>query len=597
MMIRSDYTFSNSKAEIERLVKERPEFKKVLEEVLAEAKFAREHFRDRVEWLSGWWHNFCCPHCASLMIMDAEMPYNSPNVFTCSKCGKTASSTDLDEAWVYGYRSRYAKYAYSCAISAILGDTESLDYLIRYVDFYADNYDKFPIHGNHAGKAKVMEQHLDEAVWVLNVVTALMAVDHLIPAEKKLEWRDKLFVPMVELVVGGAASIHNICTWRMAAVGAIAVYCGDEKMLDYAVNSEFGIRNQLAQGFTADGIWQEGSVQYHNYTVSALSFFLAIYATVAPEDKIFDDYARVNTTLIDLLDEDFHLPAINDGWYPVGVPEINLTANRLCTDRTLGEFYKKIIELEPVQVLNAKGLLFFAPEEKIKVLADTRLAVVKKPFHMIFKAGSITRIHTHQDCLSVILPPFSDDIGTPGYGHELVNLYYKRIVPHNSVAVDYQHPAGVPVTTMERIEDGVRATVTSEWFNLTHAERSLTVEGDSVRDVTILEAPTNHIYDWFFHSIGKAEYSTTETEDVDSLGDQKGYQYITDIKRMKTDGSFKVTFTLDSGKALTLEIPSTEGIEVYTAKTPDNPADKKRNTIVLRRYAKDARFEAIFTRK
>ena len=248
-------------------------------------------------------------------------------------------------------------------------------------------------------------------------------------------------------------------------------------------------------------------------------------------------------------------------------------------------------------MLNAKGLLFFAPEEKIKVLADTRLAVVKKPFHMIFKAGSITRIHTHQDCLSVILPPFSDDIGTPGYGHELVQLYYKRIVPHNSVAVDYQHPAGVPVTTMERIENGVRATVTSDWFNVTRAERSLTVEGDSVRDLTLLEAPSNHIYDWFFHSIGRAEYSATEYEEVDSLGTEKGYQYITNIKRMKTDGSFKATFTLDSGKTLTLEIPSTEGLDVYIAKTPDNPADKDRHTVILRRYATYARFEVIYTVK
>ena len=596
-MVRSDYKFSNSRADIERLIKKKPEFREVLDRAFADAKFARETFADSVDWVSGWGHNYCCPDCASQMIFDINMPYNPPNVFTCKRCGKTASSIDHDEAWVYYYRTRYVDYLHSCALSAIFGDKESLDFIIRFVDFYADNYEKFPVHGKHAGRGKITEQSLDEAVWAIGVITALKVCGDLIPEEKKTEWMDKLFRPMVELIMPQSNMIHNIQTWHKCSFGVIGIYFGDDELLDHALNSEFGLRNQIKEGFTADGIWYEGSMTYHNYTVSALSGFFAFYAEKNPEDKIFENYAKMNTTLIDLSFDGKHLPALNDGWYPVGLMGVNLTANRVCDDKTLIDTYKELIEINPRQVMNVKGMLFLPLEDDVKLYADTRLAVIKRPFHVLFKAGVIARSHMHSDCLSVRISPFSDDLGTPGYGHELTKRFYRHIASHNSVAVDQGQPPLVPVTSMERVDGGVKAAV-CEWEDLTRADRTLTVEGESVCDVTVLSAPTEHTYDWFFHSIGKAEYSAEAECEVETLGEDKaGYAYITDIKKMKTNGTFKATFTLDNGDSLTLEVPSTEGIEVYTAKTPDNPADNKRSTVVLRRTAKEATFEVKFTVK
>ena len=66
---------------------------------------------------------------------------------------------------------------------------------------------------------------------------------------------------------------------------------------------------------------------------------------------------------------------------------------------------------------------------------------------------------------------------------------------------------------------------------------------------------------------------------------------------MNVDGAFVATFTLDDGQSLTLTVKNTDGIEVYTAKTPDNPADKKRNTVMLRRKANNAEFSVSYNRK
>ena len=598
-MVRSGYKFSNDKAAIERLAKKYPQCMKALEGAKRDAEYARTHFADPPERLSGWGHNFCCPKCASQMIIDINMPYNPPNVFTCSNCGEKASSIDHDEAWVYYYRTRFGSYMNSCAVSALFGDTEAVDYMIRYMDFYADNYEKFPVHGKHAGKGKIMEQALDEAVWIIEVLGTLTAIDEMIPGAKKEEWGEKLLRPIVDLILPQSNFIHNIPTWLKCAVGVIAIYLGDDELLDVALNSEFGIRNQIAKGFTEDGIWYEGSMTYHFYTASAVTGFFSFYATKNPTDPIFDTFGKMFTTPLVLSYNGRTMPAINDGWYGRGAAGAHVIPGRICDDMNLKAFNDMAIAENPGCIANARALLFQLVEDDVAVFSATRLAVVKKPFHVLFKAGVISQSHMHLDALSTRISPFSDDLGTPGYGHELTKRFYRYIAAHNAIAVDQMQPAGVPVTTMEKIEDGAKATVApGTWADLTVAERSLTVDGDKVIDLTELSAPTEHTYDWFFHSIGKAEYSTDEGEAVESLGEAKmGYDYITDIKRMKTNGSFTATFTLDNGDSLTLEIPSTEGIEVYTAKTPDNPADNKRSTVILRRTATDATFRAVFYKK
>lgn len=598
-MVRANYKFSNDKSAIDRLVKKYPQCSDAIEAAIRDARFARENFADDPKRLSGWAHNFCCPKCASQMIMDIKMPYNPPNVFTCPNCGEKASSVDHDEAWVYFYRSIFGSYMHSLAVSALLGDMQSRDFMIRYMDFYADNYESFPVHGKHAGKGKIMEQALDEAVWIIDVLSALAAVDELIPKDKKDEWMNKLLRPITELIMPQSNSIHNIPTWLKCAVGVIGIYGGDDGLLDYALNSEFGIRNQIARGFTDDGIWYEGSMTYHFYTVSALTGFFSFYATRVPDDEIFNTYAKMFTVPIILSANGRTMPAINDGWYSKNSGmNAHLVPGRICDDKELMAFNDASIADNPAQLISAKALLFAYVEDDVEVFSSTRLAVVKKPFHILFKSGVLSTSHRHIDALSIRISPFSDDIGTPGYGHILTKQFYRFIAAHNTVAVDLAQPDGVPSTRMERIENGALAVVEpGTWADLECAERSLTVDGDSVIDLTRLKAPTSHTYDWIFHSIGRAEYSSEAEAEVESLGDKMGYSYFEDIKKMKPAPSFTASFTVEGEGTLTLTVPSTDSIEVYVAKSPDNPADNKRNTVILRRVAKEAEFKVIFTRK
>ena len=596
-MVRGGYTFSNGKCAIMKLCESSDAYRAALDKSREKAKWARENFADNAEWISGWAHNFGCPRCSAMMTADLSMPYNAPNVFTCPVCGEHASSKDHDEAWVYFYRSRYGALTYASAVSAIMGDTEALDFLIRYLDFYADNYEKFEVHGKHAGKGKIMEQALDEAVWTIDVLSSLNACGSLIPEEKRIYWRDKLFLPITELIMPQADRIHNIPTWLMCATGAIGIYFGIDELLDHALNSTFGLRRQIEQGFTADGIWYEGSMTYHYYTASALSGFFSFYAALCPDDPIFESYARIYTAPLTLSYDGRHLSALNDGWYPNSIP-MSLIASRITGDGALISANRELIDEAPYEMIDEKTLLFGLVESDFVLMAATRLAVIKKPLHVILKAGVIANSHMHRDCLSTRIAPFSEDLGTPGYGHVLTKEWYRFGAAHNAVCVDLAQPTHTVETYMtERNGAAVAGVAGGAWADLELAERSVSVSGDEVIDLTELKAPTEHTYDWIFHSRGTATYSCDAECEVESLGEGEGYQYITDIRKMRADGGFEATFTLADGQTLALTVPETDGLEVYVAKSPDNPANNMRSTVILRRRAKEARFRAVFGKK
>ena len=594
-MVRKSYTYSNNGAEIARLLKKKPQYQKVVELAKKTTEYARNHFADDSSRMSGWGHDFVCPKCASQMIMDLDMPYNPPHVFTCPNCGATASSDKHDMAWVYYYRAEYAVFAESAALCAVLGDQEALAYLIRYIDFYADRYHEFPEHGWNVGIAKVMEQNLDEAVWAIALLRSLAACRNLISAEKKDYWYKKLFRPIADLLTPQIKRIHNIDTWMMCALGMISLYFNDHELFDHAVYSTYGLSNQITQGYMEDGIWYEGSLHYHYYTSEGLTYFFTMLAERYPEDPLLDMFIKMYAAPLELSHDQYTLQSVNDGWYPRTIATYArqiLMAARVFSDDVITGQVQRIWKKEPEALMIPLALLFEPVEDDVVMMEATKLAVLKKPFHMILKSSVLCLSHRHRDNLSVVLAPFSDDLGTPGYAHVLVPGWYRQAPSHNTICVDGAHPYEMVESRVEKVEDGIRAVC--QWPGLTISQRTLTVEDASVRDVTVLESEDEHVYDWFFHSMGTAQYSWNG--EAGTLEGQEGYEYLEEIQKMNGTDTFIASFTLESGEKLTITIPVAAGMEVFTGLSPSNPADIKRNVIILRQHGKKARFEVKYER-
>ena len=167
MSVREGYTYCNTFEEILAGATRRGG---ILAQMRREAHMAMSDFADLPEWRSGWGHDFVCPKCASQLHFDIHgTPYGDHSEYRCPSCGETVCGIGYDDAWVYYYRYEYAKMAEGVAVCAAGGDEAALAFLIRYVDFYADNYEGFPYHtkrtpGGCAGMGKIMAQSLCEAV-------------------------------------------------------------------------------------------------------------------------------------------------------------------------------------------------------------------------------------------------------------------------------------------------------------------------------------------------------------------------------------------------------------------------------------------------
>lgn len=586
--------YCNSAAEIRALIASQPVFARAFEKVIETDQYWKNNFYDEPQRLSGWGHNFVCPNCASTMKM--EYVYTPGGEYTCPNCGKTGSGRLLDEAWVYRYRYDSVHALLSSALCyKVNGMQDSLEYIIRYVDFYAAHYDEFPVHGDYAGKGKVMGQSLDEAVWALAVLAALKVCGkENIPQEKQNAWFEKMFRPLAALIQSQANRIHNIPLWLQCGAGAIALFFEDDALLESAVENEMGVRNQVKQGYTADGIWYECSLHYHYYATQALTEFLCMYQEKRPDDELFDLLRKAYQAPAQLSPDGWFVPSINDGWYPMGIGTYSqqiIYAHRVVPGTHTGAQLRAVMEKEPVWFETAPALAFMsgdaltgeAPQRPDCVLFPaTCLAVLNKPTHVMLKSGVLTTSHMHPDCMSIAIAPFAEDMGTPGYGHPLTRTYYDRTLAHNTFVADGKSQPRRPVIgSVEKVEGGVKAHADNVYDGV-NATRTLTDENGIVVDVMEIKADAAHTFDWMFRAKGETVLPEGGVEDV-LPGDEVAYEKLTQIRRYPDAQEFEVRYTLE-GKTLTARIaPETlKNVTVYTALMPDHPADRVLTAIILR---------------
>jgi len=585
--------FCNTSEAILRMAKADPRYRRVLEEVQAQAEFWENTFADDARRISGWGHDFVCPHCAGKLKWTPD--FQPKGRYICTNCKAEAEGPKLDAAWVYNYRYASAKALSASALRYhVYEEAASLAYVIRYLDLYAESYSDFPVHGERAGKGKVMGQSLDEAVWALMLLSAMQICgkDH-IPPEKLSFWWNALFLPMAHLLLPQADSIHNIPLWIRCAVGAIALFFEDDALLAQALDGEFGIREQIRRGYTADGLWYECSMGYHYYSTEALTLFLQHYRLRMPQDPLLDVLEMAYRAPERISPDGWSLPAMNDGWFPQCIGRYGeqiLLAHRIRPTEVTAAQLRRMIRQAPDQFASIQTLLYLTeldPDEKeperpdVEILESTCVAAVNRPMHVFLKAGAPTTSHMHMDCMSVSIPPFALDLGTCGYGHPATFSYFHRTLSHNTVTVDGKSHPRIPVPArFTRLPNGLQAE--AEAYEGVRFVRTLTWEEDRLHDTFRIFADETHQYDWVFRSGGEA--MLPQGGIPDSLtGEEECYAMLSDTLRYPACDAFTVGYALQGKKLCVTVSPETLGRwEIWTACMPANPMDQRNTALILR---------------
>jgi hypothetical protein len=208
---------------------------------------------------------------------------------------------------------------------------------------YADLYPGLTI--SRGGKNRLFTQSsLYESTWVVAVVQAydLVAGSGVFTSEQARHVEDDLLRRSVacfkiedferdERIRDLHFRCYNFQAWHIAAVGLVGLAVKDPELVDWAVNSPYGLRHLIAHDINDDGVFWERSQSYQDFVLRALLPFteamlhcgVDLYQMNVPTDRSRDEDSHYVT---DTSDRPKSLRMMFESLYYMTFPDLSYPA-------------------------------------------------------------------------------------------------------------------------------------------------------------------------------------------------------------------------------------------------------------------------------
>ncbi|MBN2852416.1 MAG: heparinase II/III family protein [Clostridia bacterium] len=571
-----------------------------------------ENYHDEASRVTGWFHHYNCEKCQGRLI------YNLKNdkEHVCSVCGHVNQSETLSRVWYNMYRGTANQSVYNSAVAfQILKDKKYISHMKAVLNFYADNYDHLlsdPIAKRFEGK--IQNQHLDDASAMMTIILGIAMVKEQFTKTELKHYYEKLFKKEAEMFDFFASRIYNIPVWIKCAQALIGVFFKEDEHIKKGFYGQFGILDQLKRGVTKEGMWYEGSMHYHFYTIQPLAYLLYVCKTVdfdIPEMKtIYDTVLKMYEYPLKMMFKDRTLPNPNDG-HPVITIDMyrthyeyasvifeNMEFRQLCStfyneNESVGSFSRLLFNDYHYQNVSFD----FGSVNN----SDSCTAMLRKgTTELFFKYGALTHLHRHPDTMNFELSfngdVVSHDIGNGGYASTLFVEWQRKTLCHNTVTVDQQnHFANSlvqgDVLDYDESKPCIRAKAKGV-YQAVDFERAFTVEENKVYDDFLVHGWGEYSIDWFFYCKGDLQCDY-QTDPVETIGKEDGYQYLFDIKKFETDDDWHVCFVLED-KKVKVSMKGETGTTVFLVNSYTANMEQKRFGLVVRRQKEKTLYKATY---
>lgn len=428
---------------------------------------------------------------------------------------------------------------------------------------YAAIYPAMPIRshrdwpevGSRSG-GRVTSQTLNESDWVADLAFGYDLIRATMsPAERATIERD-LLRSGSEVVARRERSLGNWTVRHNAAHLAVGLVLKDQALVDLALDSEFGFRDELRRGITAEGPWHEGSWGYHFYTMEPLFLMAEMTARAGLAVPEIGHLKKMLDAPLACMLPDGTLPNFNDSgftslrayarYYDIGY--------RLFGDRR----YLRIVR-EAERGLEAmlwgatevgEGVV---PELKSNVLPQAGFATLRAPgsdHTVAVKFGAHGGGHGHFDKLSFVSFAHGRaqavDPGTQSYAYKTHHTWDKVTVSHNTVVLDETTQAESTGRLLEwhagEIASAVRLDAGPVYKNA-RLERLLVHTAGYTVDVfdIVTTDGAAHRIDWIYHNAGTVSSPLALTAYA-AFPAVNGYQYLADPRAAATATAWDATF-------------------------------------------------------
>ncbi len=620
--------------DIRRDLRNNPELAELYAQRKELAEYWRTHFSDSPDLISGWGHNAVCPSCTEPLRYDRE----SPHAHVCTKCGEVHDSQIIREAWNASRRHDILNGLNAAALVYDLeGGEQWRDFILDTLGWYADQYAGMQEHGIWVGLGKMMGHTLDEAIWGINALKALI-IAQIDPMDARAQHiKHGLLVPMARQVLSQPCNLMNIALWHAALATGVGVYYKDHEFTypqwkPHRVGAEdpFGFTRLtesngarlLLENITPDGLWRENSMSYHYYALSAaMEFFtfvqLADFDTTHHRGqnimKLMQD-KQISRTMLDaflaplkLLYPNGDMPATSDGWkYSLGsVAHQYVRALYLCKDAAPEEraLLAAVVHAAGTPKATPDALMYGIPENpKLDLIpreslhfTHNRMAMLHDgDTHLFFKYGNLCAGHSHPDALELSIYPIAVDPGSLSYGAPIHGEYFYVGGSHSTFMIDGEGQYNGACGTAQMDADGLGISgEIDDAFPGVKATRKVRINGTTITDRMDITCDTPRQMDWLFH--GSGDFVADGTWEPAELPEKThGFKHFANARKLADRSDLHVQWTFE-GYQLALDMPAIRDAAFYVAETPDNPTTRTRHAVIVRKHGTALAVPAEFT--
>lgn len=575
--------------------------------------------------------------------------YDHPDL-RCPKCGRRYRGGEYDAVWRHYYHLNLMTAIYNAAHAYAVAGQEKYAAAIRpLLLWYADNYTRFK-GGSEKKKGRrgfFLDNMLRESYFVYNMAVAYDLVFHypgFTSAERGHIEQDLLRESALTLM-RRPTGLSNFQSFQNSGIGVVGFCLSDQQLINFALHDpNNGFDYQMREG-VVDGVWHEGSLAYHFFTLTAL-----IRLAEAARHSGVDLYANEGLKAM------FYGPlsvAWPDGTIPrVGDDRssgINLASNsrywEIAFARYRDPVFAWLLHLryqgdmtrrDPVYLLancpddlppgkplaSASSLL---PTAGLAFLRSTKLACA-------VKFGPAPAWHDHFDKLELMVWALGRELGLdPGMCAQYAfpeRNWYRNTIAHNCLVVDEQRYGdccgtatawvdGQVIDIFQGVLDNAYRGATLRRTAILVSPRPSRAPGSSGSTqrafiADIYEASGGTIHDWVFHSIGELSLSIPLRPAPRPGNDWKklaapvspaqrkyhadltnGYEYLEDVRSAATDSDWAATWTTEAGQ-LRLLMAGARGTEVMAATGPGYWNSARVPLVIVRRREPTSTYFAVF---
>ncbi len=565
---------------------------------------------------AGWSHDYVCSRDGRPLVG------LSPTRHRCPECGAIYSGGYYDLAYLCQVHGANARRAQDLAVAWALTDDNKYAAAARDVLLaYANKYPSWPQHTVRPGRdrsigGKMYAQTLSEAAGILPFVAAydITREGGFYSEEDRRLIEDQWFREAARIIAGHNSGRSNWQTWHNAALLWIGYAIEEPKLVEQALDGDWGIRRQMKECIDADGFWFEGSLSYHVYALRAL--VSSAEAACFHGINLWEDPKLVSMFLapVQLAWPNGQLPALNDAARADGQPdtvfregfadlcrvaarrtgrlEIRFPYSRQTPGNEASVFYTPAGEaLQKLRPPIASHDFAAAGLAELRGQADSSSAA-------ILDYGPHGGGHGHFDKLQLLgfiggrerLP----DPGTVRYSLPIHGGWFRQTLAHNTVVVDgqSQNQTEGKLLGMDRTELGDWARAASDLaFSGVRMDRTVFLGPDFLVDVVRVDGATSHRYDLAYHVTGQLHCAERLPDATLPLpgNASRAYAYLTDVRAGRVDGAWTAEIVDETGP-LRLSGTAVPGTLLCTAAGPGYSPASSVPMLIVRRSGRVATF-------